>query len=128
MIAKTQIIEFIELNPSITKNTSIATLNDIHKQIFNKPIADKSCGSCVMTALNKIRSEHGYEVTTRREHKSIVKERLNECYTCEHLVKNGLFGFVDQCGICKCSVRAKAELRPRLLNILGGCPENKWKV
>jgi len=126
---KEQLIELIERNPSINKRTSSDTIKEInrfHKEVFNKPVKDTGCHGCVLEGLDKLRRYMGYEPIKKKESKNIIKKRLETCYNCPHMVKNGLLGLFDQCGVCKCSITLKTELRPKMIKLLGGCPDNRW--
>jgi len=147
-----ELLALIARNPSISKRTSskdIDLIDKYHKQVFKVHIADKGCYTCVLGAFDKLRAHVGYEPLIRKELKNITKQRLEKCYTCEYLVKDGfnLFGVKkDTCGrflnktrtnpdktdegveLCGCIVTEKAALRRRLLKVLGGCPAEKWDI
>lgn len=128
---KDKIIELIERNPSINRNTSVSDIRLIDtylKEIYNKGLKSFKCHTCVLSGYDKLRVYVGYAPTKKKEFKNIIKNRLNICYTCPNMVKNGLFGIADQCSLCGCSIRAKAELRPKLMKLLGGCPADKWDI
>tara|TARA_R100001244_G_scaffold124761_1_gene94646 strand:+ start:539 stop:979 length:441 start_codon:yes stop_codon:yes gene_type:complete len=144
MISQTEIIEFIELNPSVNKRLDKALMGKIYLQEFNVPVKNTGCGGCVVEALNKIRVKYGYAATTTKEHKTTVKERLKTCSKCEYMVKGGFMGVSDTCGkflnklsstpdltnkgvpLCGCVLRGKAELGRKMLKMLGGCPDERW--
>ena len=145
MIDIQKIIELIERNPSIGKQTTPSDkvlMNEYHTELFGKPIADTGCGGCVLKALDKLRGYAGYNPLAIKVHKSVTKARLEECGTCEYRVIGGFIGIKDTCGpfmnktektkeglsLCGCVLSSKAKLNARWLNRLGGCPANKWKA
>lgn len=127
---KNKVIELIESTPTInglkSNGEKVDLIDQYNRELFGKGIQDRKCGSCVLKAFDALRVYAGYEPLKRKESKNITKARLKICYNCEYMKPNGLLGLFDQCSICKCSIRAKAELRPKMLKLLGSCPKGFW--
>jgi len=153
VVDKEKIIELIERNPTIGKNTSrvdIELINNYNIALFKTPIASTSCTSCILKGLDKLRGYVGYNPLNIKAHRTITQQRLKTCSTCEYRVKGGFNPPIgnpkDTCGkflnkmrpnpdktsegveLCGCVLESKAKLNQRWITKLGGCPANKWEV
>lgn len=147
------IIELIERNPSIGRQTApgdLQLLNEYNIKLFNKPIVNLGCASCVLKGLDRLRGYVGYNPLSITVDRSITKKRLDICSACEYRVVDGFNPLIgstkDTCGnflnktrsepdktsegveLCGCILSSKAKLNNKWLIKLGGCPANKWDI